>query len=192
MKKAWLVLLVAALTVTAVPSWAFVDYLFGGSNSGAVGNSVLGDVRAWWTGNPVYEFNPFYRGQTNPQQMQSQGQQQDQQYTGQFGADTSAPPPAVNYYGPQQQSPMPYGMPNQAPQAAPQAAYPPQGYAPQPQQQYYQPQAQAQPQPSYQSNYGPQQQYQQQVPQSAIPPAQPYQAPPQYQPPAGGYQAGGQ
>ncbi len=123
--------LVTALTVLAVtPSHAFLDYLFSGSASrDAIDNSAVGDLRAWWSGNPVYTFNPYYSGPAStgqPQQQQGQQQQVMQQQ------------PSVNFYpggqagayGDQQQYPAPqYGGYGTAPQQQ-QGTYGYQGYAP--------------------------------------------------------------
>ncbi len=63
MRKILLMAIVAAILASATPSHAFLDYLFGGAGSrDAIGNSVVGDLRAWWSGNPVYTFDPYYSG----------------------------------------------------------------------------------------------------------------------------------
>jgi hypothetical protein len=165
MRKLTALIAVLCVVAFAAPGYAFIDYLFGGSsNTEAIDNSALGDLRAWWTGNPAYQFNPYYSGGPLPT-----GQQQ-----GQGGAPPAAgsgqqqymqvPQPPVNPYGPSgygqgvpagvqqygaappgyQPAPQGYAPPQQAyPQAPPQGYQaPPQGYqAPQPQQGY-----QAQPQ----------------------------------------------
>ncbi|MBI5250535.1 MAG: hypothetical protein HY912_13665 [Desulfomonile tiedjei] len=160
----------------ASPSHAFLDYLFSGSaNKNAIDNSAAGDLRAWWTGNPAYQFNPWYQGGPPPQQGQKPPQQ--------------PPQPDVSYY-PQQQGPSMAGsVPQGAPGAyqMPQQQYPqqlqqmPQQYQPAPQQ-FQNPQAYGQQQGVV---YPPQAyQQQQQIPQ---------QYPQQYQlPMQQGYPAGGQ
>jgi hypothetical protein len=158
MKKTMLLLTVAALMSVAAPSYGFLDYLFsGGSSRDAIENSAVGDIRAWWTGNPVYQFNPYYTGA--PQQHFS-GQQAGQAtqaptqgyYQGapatQYGQ--GYPPANVTYSGGQApQGGYPQGYPQ--PQQQPQAAYYGQPY-PQPVQQqpmtgYGYPQGYAQPAP---------------------------------------------
>lgn len=95
--------------VAASPGHCFFDYLFGGAASrDAIDNSTVGDLRAWWTGNPAYQFNPYYSG-SNPQQGQQQGGQQMQ-----------APPvqqPYINYVPPQANQPNAYGNAQQPPAA---------------------------------------------------------------------------
>ncbi len=116
MKKLALFGMVVFLITSTVPSYGFLDYFFSGSASrDAIDNSAVGDLRAWWTGNPGYQFNPYWSG---PQPNQ-QGQQANpsnpastQGYSpmGAPSAGTSqAPPPTVKYY----------------PQQAPQGAYGP-------------------------------------------------------------------
>lgn len=170
-KKVAMMLVAFSFWGTA-PSHAFLDYLFSGSASrDAIDNSAVGDIRAWWSGNPVYNFNPYYSGAASMNQQQQQGQQQQPSMQpqasinyvpgGQGGYDTSQQPGSYGYqgYAPgavQQQQPM-YG-----------AAQPPV----QPQPQYYPQQPQGQ--PMYQP---PQQQY-----------APMGQAPQGYPPPGGSYQ----
>jgi hypothetical protein len=136
-------------------SFAFLDYLFSGSSSrDAIDNSAVGDIRAWWSGNPAYQFNPYYSGTQNPGQAPVQQPQQPAQ----------PPQPTINYYPPSQsgsQYEQPQYQPQYQPQAIPQqqAQY---GYG-QPQQQSYQaqpgipqyPQQQMAPQP-YQYQNAPQ------------------------------------
>lgn len=158
MKKLTLLATLIVLVSVGAPANAFFDYLFGGSsNKGAIDNSAMGDLRAWWSGNPAYQFNPFYSGNSpvpGTQDPQSSG----------FSPTYAQPPNA--------------GMPQQAPQAqyypqpGPQGAYPGQQYS-QPQASY------GAPSPGYQQ-YGPPSQAG-----SYPPPGQPYPMPPQggqYQP----------
>jgi hypothetical protein len=177
----YLSILVLALLASASPGHAFVDYFFGGSsNSGAIDNSALGDMRAWWTGNPAYQFNPFYSGSGLPGQQNPQAAAANPmgQYSPQAGSPQNREPsvsfvpssggqPVMQGYGqpvqiqqapammPQQgYAPQPQGYQYQHPQ--PQTGYPmpPQGYAPpqgyQPQPQAYQPD----PQTAYQGQNG--------------------------------------
>jgi hypothetical protein len=149
MKKIIMIGALMLLICPAVPSHAFLDYLFSGSSSrDAIDNSAVGDLRSWWTGNPAYVFNPYYSGATN-QNNASQGQPAPQQqeatvnYVPAQGAYGQQPPqgyPQQQYQAaPQQyQQPQQYAQPQQY-QQAPQQQYPAQQYAPQPQQ------AQAQP-----------------------------------------------
>ena len=63
MKKCVLIGIILFLITSTVPSYAFLDYFFSGSASrDAIDNSALGDLRAWWTGNPGYQFNPYWFG----------------------------------------------------------------------------------------------------------------------------------
>jgi hypothetical protein len=136
-------------------SFAFLDYLFSGSSSrDAIDNSAVGDLRAWWSGNPAYQFNPYYSGTQNPGQAPGQQPQQPAQ----------PPQPIVNYYPPSQSgSPYQYEQPQYQPQYQPQAMPQQQaqyGYG-QPQQQALQP-----PQQTYQAQPGiPQYPQQQMAPQ---------------------------
>jgi hypothetical protein len=146
-----------SLLVAAGPSYAFLDYLFGGSSSrDAIDNSAVGDMRAWWTGNPSYQFNPWGGGQP-PQQQQQQQQTgaQPPQPTVNFSGQQQVPPSSPGGVYPQQMAPTPPGVvypqggvPGQPMaqqyQSAPQqfqnpqgfaqqgAGYPPQAYQPQP------------------------------------------------------------
>jgi len=166
MKRLAICAVVVTFIATSAPGYAFLDYLFGGSSTtDAIDNSVVGDLRAWWTGNPAYTFNPYYSpqsatlGQQDP--AAGQGPQAPAQYS--TGVPAMQPhsaqqlqQPQVNYYPPQQQQQ--YGYPQQQ-------AYPasPQQYQPQPQaQQYMMPQQYSGP-PQYQAAPQPQQ-YQQQEP----------------------------
>ena len=45
----------------------------GGASRDAIDNSALGDLRAWWTGNPGYVFNPWWSGPSNAQAQGSSG-----------------------------------------------------------------------------------------------------------------------
>jgi hypothetical protein len=176
MKKFALLGMLLFLMTSTVPSYGFLDYFFSGSASrDAIDNSALGDLRAWWTGNPGYQFNPYWSG------PQPQNQQQGQQTNPLNPASTQgyspmgppsvgtpqAPPPTVNYY-PQQAPGQPaQGMYGGAPQQYQQA---PQQYQASPQQYQQVPQ-------QYQA---PPQQYQQ-VPQQYQPAPQQYPAPSAYQ-----------
>ncbi len=110
MKRFTVAVVILCLAAFASPGYAFIDYLFGGSsNSGAIDNSAVGDLRAWWTGNPVYQFNPYYSGNSNPA---TQGNQR----TGQQPAAAQAPQPNVSFYPPQGAQPpagQPYAQPAQ-------------------------------------------------------------------------------
>ncbi|MGA8833437.1 MAG: hypothetical protein WB554_17695 [Desulfomonilaceae bacterium] len=144
MKKIFVALVVLLSLTTVSNSFAFLDYLFSGSASrDAIDNSAVGDLRSWWSGNPVYTFNPYYSGGQTPPQGQ-QGVQAPQM------AQPQPQQPVINYYPPGQGSPSQYGQqqqyaPQQAPQ--PQMQY---GYGgQQPQQQMYQ--QQPAPAPQYQT-----------------------------------------
>jgi hypothetical protein len=175
MKKLILPVALLCMLTVAAPAHAFLDYLFGGSASrDAIDNSAVGDLRAWWTGNPAYQFNPYYSPQQqNPVQNQaSQGGQQ-------MGAP-QAQAPNVSYYPPQGGQQPYYGQPQADPQgmaqqyqgAPPQYQTAPQGYLQIPAQQYQQTMPQ-----QYQAAP---QQYQA-APQSYLPAGQP---PAQYPPQA--------
>jgi len=171
----------AFLAASVVPCHAFLDYLFGGSQTrNAIDNSALGDLRAWWTGNPAYQFNPFYSGSANPGQAAS-GMTGARNMQGSFspmgtqpqGNYQPQPQPNVTYFPPQGQQQYGYGpaqgqYPAQAQyqgqpiygaagaslpyQGPPQTYQQPQQYQQAPQQQYqYQPQPQAYQQPAPQS-----------------------------------------
>lgn len=185
MKKLSLIVAIILLIAPAAPGHAFFDYLFGGgATKDSIDNSAVGDLRAWWTGNPVYQFNPYYGGSSPLGTGQNNQAAGGGQYTGvpnaspTYGAAGASLPmqqPTVSYYPPAQaqqqygqaqpQMQQQYGYGQPQPQA--QQAY---GAAPQ-----AMPQAQAQPVMQYQQ---PVQQYQA--------PAQAYQqtAPMQYQQPA--------
>ncbi|MCA1961520.1 MAG: hypothetical protein LDL33_12075 [Desulfomonile sp.] len=121
------------ITAAAMPAHAFLNYLFGGDSSReAVENSALGDLRAWWTGNPVYTFDPFYSGQT-PQAPQGRAPS--------AGYGQQQPAPIMQYIPPQQAPAGQYGQYGQPMQPAPQAMYGP------PMQQPMPPQAMQQPMP---------------------------------------------
>lgn len=183
MKKLAPAVILLLMAACPPPSSAFLDYLFSGSASrDAIDNSAIGDLRAWWTGNPAYQFNPWY---TPSQPGAAPGAGQQQQPMQQQGS-YSVTPPQTGYQ--QQQQPMyqgyagqeePQAMPQayQTPQAMPQPVYqqPPQQYQSAPQQ-YQPPQYQTQAAPQYQQQYpAPQGQYQYPAPQ--------YQGAPQgYQP----------
>jgi hypothetical protein len=184
MKKLILPVALLCMLTVAVPAHAFLDYLFGGSASrDAIDNSAVGDIRAWWSGNPAYQFNPYY----SPQQ-QNPAQNQAAQGGQQMGAP-QAQAPNVNYHPPQGAQQPYYGQPQAGPQgmqqyqgAQQQYQTAPQGYQQIPAQQY-----QAAPQ-QYQTapqSYPPAQQYppqayQQQVPQQYQPAPQAYPSGTQY------------
>lgn len=159
------------LLIAAGPSYAFLDYLFGGSSSrDAIDNSAIGDMRAWWTGNPGYQFNPYWSGQAPQQQQQQRAAQ--------------PPQPTVNFNSPQQMPPNPPGAvyPQQMPPTAPGVVYPQGGVPGQPMAQQYQaaPQQFQDPQGFPQQGAGyPPQAYQPQPQQYQMPMQQGYQ---------GGYQ----
>ncbi len=172
MKKIVAISVIGLLLVLPPHAFCFIDYIFGGSAmNDAIGNNVVGDLRAWWTGNPVYNFNPYYSGgnQGLPAQNLNQGQ-------------TFQPMPQQSYIQPNQQPDISY--------------YPPQGQQPYayPQQQVMQQQA---PIPQQRMQQMPQQSQRQAVPPPQAryqqPPQQMYQEPPQayYQPQAQGYQQQG-
>lgn len=170
MKRLIMIAVLAFLAASVAPGHAFIDYFFGGSQTrDSIDNSAVGDLRAWWTGNPAYQFNPYYSGNANPGQSASgMSNPQDMQQ--------SAPPMGMQQQGYQPQ-----------PQPQPSVTYFPQ----QGQQQYgYEPpQGQYQGQPIYGAAgaslpiQGPPQTYQQPVQQYQQSPQQQYQQPAQYQPP---------
>jgi hypothetical protein len=179
MKRSCAIAAILCLVLVATPGYPFFDYFFsGGASRDAIDNSAVGELRAWWTGNPIYNFNPYYAGQQQQPPSGPQGQPQQ---------ETGDPQPSVNFYPPQSQGAY-YG------QGAPQGGQPmynnPGGYqqqyggAPVPQYQA-QPQAYQQPPQGYQQ---PPQAYQYQQAPQGYTAAQPqaYQQPPQ------GYPAGGQ
>ena len=180
MKRNLALILLLGIVLASVPAHGCVDWLFGGSSTrGAIGNSVAGDLRSWWTGNPVYTFNPYYSG-SQPQQQGGQAAA-TMQYTPGQGSYSYGPQGAAMQY---QQPGSAYPAPQQGAygqyQQQPMAGYPaPQGgYA-----QYQQPSPgayQAQAAPNYGQTYSaPVQQPVQPSYSATIPPGQPYQ---------GGYQ----
>jgi len=157
--------LAPAVIVLVMAAWpsscpAFLDYLFSGSASrDAIDNSALGDLRAWWTGNPAYQFNPWYTPSQPGAAPGAQGQQQPGQpgsYSitpstpmgqapyGQPGAPQYSSQPMQGYgqptyggyaqQGMEQQMPQQYQMPAQQYPAAPQYQQMPQQYQQMPQQ----------------------------------------------------------
>ena len=109
MKRNLALILLLVVVLASVPAHGFVNWLFGGSsNRGAVGNSVMGDLRAWWTGNPVYYFNPFYSGSQRPVQGNQAaptvqyGAGQGSSTYGPQGASMQYQQPGVTYPTPQQ------------------------------------------------------------------------------------------
>jgi len=167
MKKLALFGMVVFLITSTVPSYGFLDYFFSGSASrDAIDNSAVGDLRAWWTGNPGYQFNPYWSGPQNPNQQQGQqtnpsnpASTQGYSPMGPPSAGTpQAPPPTVSYYlqqapqgaygpSPGQPSQSMYGgVPQQYQQAPQQYQASPQQYQQAPQQ--YQPAPQQYPAPS--------------------------------------------
>ncbi len=168
------------MCLVTVPGHCFLDYFFGGSATrDSIDNSAAGDLRAWWTGNPAYTFNPYYSGNSQLGQG-GQGQPASPDFSG-SGLQQSFPQqfqqPQTNYYPPQQQQ---YGygqQPSQAPQQY-QAPYQPQmSQQPQPPQQYQSPQQQyaIQQQPQQQLQSYPQQGYQQPPPNQGYVPPRPQQ-----------------
>ncbi len=158
MTKRVLIIFSALLALSASPSHAFLDYFFSGSGSrDAIDNSAVGDLRAWWSGNPVYTFNPYYSGPAASGQQQQQQQGQQQQVMQQQ--------PSVNFY--------PGGQPGGYNQQQQPGTYGYQGYAPGAYQQQ-------EPQQMYGAAAPPQ--YQQPMQYPTQPQAQPvYQVPPQQQ-----------
>jgi hypothetical protein len=155
MKRSAILILAIMLVAFATPGHSFVNYLFGGSSDNAVGNTVVGDLRAWWTGNPVYQFNPFYSSKGVPQQvveqpppsslnMNPRGGAVVQQSPGGYQYQHSAPYPQANP-GP----PAPQVYPGQAPQRA----YQPRAQYGAPSGQYRQPQPQTVAPPGQQQQY---------------------------------------
>jgi len=179
-----MIAVLAFLAASVAPGHAFFDYFFGGSQTkDAIDNSAVGDLRAWWTGNPAYQFNPYYSGNANPAQPDS-GMSNAREMQG------STPPMAMQQqqYQPQPQSNVTY-FPQQGQQ---QYSAPPQGqYQGQPiygaagASLPYQGPPQTYQQPAQQYQQVPQQQYQQPIQYQQ--PAQ-YQQPVQYQQPAQAYQ----
>jgi hypothetical protein len=180
MKKNLILVIIAIIVFSSIPSHGFLNYLFsGGSSQDAVDNSAVGDLRAWWTGNPVYKFNPYHTGPVQPMPGASdQGGMQGQPMpSGGMASQYQQPtinftPPqgAANPYGQTYQQPMqqmPYGNGQGYQQPMQQAANP------------YGQQAYQQPMQQSANPYYPQQVYQ--------PPVQ--QAPQGYPAPnQGGYQ----
>lgn len=174
MKRNLICVLFFLMVFAAVPAHGFLDYLFSGGNEGGetIGNSVVGDIRAWWSGNPAYQFNPYYRGSPMPQQgnVQTPTEQYVPGQPSAPGGYGAVPPPAMTYYPPQA-APNPYGQgyyppaPQQQPMAQPMTQQPVMQPVQQP---IMQPQQPAQPM------YG------------GVPPGQTYQGAPAG--PQGGYQ----
>ena len=190
MKKFGAISLLAILLVFPAQVFCFIDYLFGGSAmSDSIGNNVIGDLRAWWTGNPVYNFNPYYSGGNQGLPVPNQNQAPAFQTMPQQSYVQPSQQPEVSYYP--QQGPQSYGYPQQQamqqpapvqqrfqqvpqqvqrPVPQPQARYQPapqqQYYQRQPQQFYQQSQAVQQPQPQgyYQQEQAPQAYYSQEPP----------------------------
>lgn len=176
MKRNLALILLLVIVLASVPAHGFVNWLFGGSsNRGAIGNSVAGDLRGWWTGNPVYYFNPFYSGGQPPVQgnqaaptVQQYGTGQGSYSYGPQGGSMQYQQPGAAYPTPQQGGYYQYQQPG--------AAYPaPQGgYAQyqQPSPGYYQGQAA----PNYRQTYPqPLQQPAQPTYSPTLPAGQPYQ-----------------
>ena len=138
MKRNLGLMILLIMIVSAAPAHAFLDYLFGGdSNAGAIGNSVTGDFRAWWSGNPVYNFNPWYSQTNNAARNLRPGGSTYGAAGGSYSINQSrpggyaqgTPPMGQSYYPPQGAQPQ-YGQPGGG-------YYPPQGMP----QQYQQPSA---------------------------------------------------
>jgi len=161
MKKLMFVLIVLAPLAIAAPGYTFFDWLFsGGASRDAIDNSALGDLRAWWTGNPGYQFNPWWSGPSNPG---AQGMTPGAPPYGPQAAYPQMSQPSVSY-SPPQSAPPGYGQPMQP--GGQQYQMAPQGYQPTPQ---YQQTPQAyQSAPQYQA-----------MPQTYQPAPQGYQAAPQ-------------
>ena len=120
MKKLIFMLIILLPLAVAAPGHCFFDWLFsGGASRDAIDNSALGDLRAWWTGNPGYVFNPWWSGPSNPQAQGSSGAYGPQAPYPQM------PQPNISY-SPPQGPPAGYGQPMQQPM--PQAMQP--GYGP--------------------------------------------------------------
>jgi hypothetical protein len=167
MKKLIFLLIILLPLAVAAPGHCFFDWFFsGGASRDAIDNSALGDLRAWWTGNPGYVFNPWWSGPSNPQAQGSSGAYGPQAPYPQM------PQPNISY-SPPQGPPAGYGQPMQQPM--PQAMQP--GYGPgmaAAGQQYQMPAQSYQPTPQYQATP----QYQT-APQTYQPSPQGYQAAPQ-------------
>ena len=108
MKKLMFVLIVLTQLAIAAPGYTFFDWLLsGGASRDAIDNSALGDLRAWWTGNPGYQFNPWWSGPSNP------GAQGMTPGAGSYGPQApypQMPQPSISY-SPPQGSPAGYGQP---------------------------------------------------------------------------------
>ena len=209
MKKLTVLVTVLILSATAVPGHCFLDYLFsGGSSRDAIDNSALGELRAWLTGNPAYQYNPWHSpgpvtgtpsgqqgmdlsGGAPPAGMQQPQQAPVAQYypPGQYPQQ----PPAgygQGYGQPYQGAPQPYQAVQQTQQAPPSYQYeyqaPPQPYQQGPPVQYSQPQGYPQAAPQYQAAPQAYPQYSQQYP--AAPQGYPQAPPGQYQPAPQPYQ----
>jgi hypothetical protein len=169
MKKLMFVLIVLAQFAITAPGYTFFDWLFsGGASRDAIDNSALGDLRAWWTGNPGYQFNPWWSGPSNPN---AQGMTPGAGSYGPQAPYPQAPQPNISY-SPPQGSPAGYGQP------MPQTMQP--GYGTGGQQYQMAPQG-YQPMPQYQTApqaYQSAPQYQP-MPQTYQPAPQGYQAAPQ-------------
>jgi hypothetical protein len=136
MKKLMFVVIILTPLAIAAPGYTFFDWLFsGGASRDAIDNSALGDLRAWWTGNPGYVFNPWWSGPSNPG---AQGMSPGAPSYGPQAAYPQMPQPSVSYYPPQG-SPAGYGQSMQQPYGQGMTAgvqqYPaaPQNYQPAPQ-----------------------------------------------------------
>jgi|UniRef100_A0A7C4AQ10 hypothetical protein len=175
MKKIVALTVLGILCILPAQGYCFIDYLFGGSAmSDSIGNNVVGDLRAWWTGNPVYNFNPYYSGANQGLPAQNPNQAPNFQAMPQQSYAQPNQQPDVTYYPPQaqqqyayppqqamqQQAPMPQQQVQQAPRQTRRPAPQPQARVQQPQQQQY---YQAQPQQPYQQPQ-PQAYYQQPQP----------------------------
>ena len=110
MKKLIFVLIVLTPLAIAAPGYTFFDWLFsGGASRDAIDNSALGDLRAWWTGNPGYQFNPWWSGPSNPG---AQGMTPGAPSYGPQAAYPQMPQPNISY-SPPQGAPAGYGQPMQ-------------------------------------------------------------------------------
>jgi hypothetical protein len=147
MKKLMFVLIVLTPLAITAPGYTFFDWLFsGGASRDAIDNSALGDFRAWWTGNPGYQFNPWWSGPSNPG---AQGTTPGANAYGPQAPYPQVPQPSISYSQPQG-PPAGYGQPmqpgGQQYQMAPQSYQPTQQYQTTPQAYQSAPQYQPAPQ----------------------------------------------
>ena len=128
MKKLFIALVILVSVNFVSNSFAFLDYLFSGSSSrDAIDNTAVGDLRAWWSGNPVYTFNPYYSGGQTGMPQGQQSAQPPQTVQPQQPIVSYYPPSqggAAYPYGQQQYAPQPQMYQQQPMQAAPAPQYP--------------------------------------------------------------------